>query len=260
MTIGRQLTGLMIGFTAAAGLAVVAVSIFQVGLQKDARAGAAEATRHSRELFAALRSVAKKQAITQQIVRQKDPDRIEAMIDQGKKLTDEARGRLQVLGSGRADFLRAFDALTAADGKCIESYLKGEVAVAQQFLIEEANPAFDAILAAMGAFQEQAAQEQEAAGCRRNPDVPSQRVPHPRRRGGGRGFVRVRHAHGAPRQHPNRPSRYRSLLRLDSNRLRRRPTALRRQPAGPERLHASRQYRRDLFGGRGDQLHGSPQW
>src|SRR4051794_32989851 len=163
MTIGRQLTGLMVGFTAAAGAAVVVVSMFQLGLQKETRASGAEANRHSRELFAALRSVARMQATTQQVVREKDPDRIEAMIGEGKKLSDEARNRLAALGNGRVNFVKTFDTLAGADQKCVESYLKGEVALAQQSLVEEANPAFDAILAAMVAFQERAAQEQEAA-------------------------------------------------------------------------------------------------
>ena len=53
---------------------------------------AAEGSRHTAELFAALRAVARTQAISR-VVREKDADRIEALIAEANRLMDEAQRR-----------------------------------------------------------------------------------------------------------------------------------------------------------------------
>ena len=53
--------------------------------------------------------------------------------------------------------VEAFEGLAAGRQKSLTALLKGEFALAQQVTIEEANPAFDAVLTAMSAFQEESA-------------------------------------------------------------------------------------------------------
>jgi len=163
MTIGRQLTVLIAGFAVAIPTGAVLLSLYQYSVQRQTRALAADGNRHSVELFAALRSVAKAQAISQQVLREKDPDRLEALIADGQRSADEAFARLQALRAGRTAMVDAFDALRKADQKSVDQLLRGEAALAQQFLVEEANPAFDSVLGAMAAFQQESAQQEEAA-------------------------------------------------------------------------------------------------
>lgn len=159
MTIGKQLTFLIAGFALALPVGTVALSLYQYRAQQETRTLTADGNRRTNELFAALRSVAKAQAIVQQVVREKDPDRLESLLDDGKKLMAEAGVKIQSLRSGRTPIVEAFESLQQADEKCIGVLLRGEFAQAQQHTIEEANPAFDAVLAAMGTFQQQSANE-----------------------------------------------------------------------------------------------------
>jgi methyl-accepting chemotaxis protein/methyl-accepting chemotaxis protein-1 (serine sensor receptor) len=161
MTVGRQLTILIAGFSVALPAGVCFLSMYQFQSQRQVRRLSAEGNRRTEELFAALRAVGKAQGVAQEIVREKDPDRIEALIGQGQSQTEEALRRLQALGSGQAAILEAFTRLRGADQKSVDALLHGDFALAQQYLIEEANPAFDQTLSAIGEYQQNAAREED---------------------------------------------------------------------------------------------------
>ncbi|HEU5401722.1 MAG TPA: methyl-accepting chemotaxis protein [Terriglobales bacterium] len=107
------------------------------GLQKKVQ----EQSNSSLEVIDEL---AKLQGLTQRLVREKDPDTIESLIRDGNALVQSSQDAIR---SGKdASVQVKFSTLVSANEEVKNLLLRGQVADAQQTLIEKSNPAFEAVL------------------------------------------------------------------------------------------------------------------
>jgi len=152
MTIGRQLVFLV----AVAGvLSVLGPWVNHFIARRNSTAVRRVVDRGNQttaHLFALVASVAKSEAAVQELVREKDPDKIEALAGQSQELVKAARQQIGELGSG-SEITSALDAMVRANEGAIQNFLHGDIAMAQKALIDESNPAFGKLLDAVGAFQ-----------------------------------------------------------------------------------------------------------
>ena len=167
MTIGRQLAILVVVYATLALAGVGATYLVTWRSSATVRQVVSEGDRASSELFALVESVGKVAGIAQQLVREKDPDAIEGLVERSKSITKTAREQIRDLGRaadfGSGEIAAGLDSLVAANEKSLESLLRGESAMAQQLLIDQANPAFERVLAAIERYQQAAGASDAAA-------------------------------------------------------------------------------------------------
>jgi len=163
MTIGRQLALLVGGFIAAMVGGAVTMTGVMYHSRNVAEQVAAQGSLLTNTLFDLVSSVGKVQGIAQQVVRSKDPDLIEKLVDQGQALSKTTTEKIRGLGAPAEDVASAFGALKTANDKSIQALLTGDNAIAQQIVIEEVNPAFNQLLSAIGKFQQEADRREDQA-------------------------------------------------------------------------------------------------
>ncbi|MCW5982345.1 MAG: hypothetical protein KIT09_29940 [Bryobacteraceae bacterium] len=149
----RQLMILLAAFVAALGGATAALSYLLYDQSNMARAAAAQADESNESLFALVESLTEMQSGLLKTVREKDPDELEKLLAEDKKLRDEARERIRQSRDASGGLQKSFEALSAASEKLLGVLLLGEYAQAQQLFIEEANPAFDELLVSVHGHQ-----------------------------------------------------------------------------------------------------------
>ena len=113
-------------------------------------------------LLALINQATRVQSTYQSVVRERDPDRLEALLAGVEKSTQECQLALERTGLDKGAVGERLAALGVAGGKVKEIVLRGEYAPAQQALIEESAPAFEALLGAITQAEKQA-QEQSRA-------------------------------------------------------------------------------------------------
>jgi methyl-accepting chemotaxis protein len=145
------------GPTAIGGLAYV----FYQG-RHASRAVAEVNNRRTDALLGLVEAVGQAQGAVQHLVREKDPDNMEKLMDQGKAASKSAVAKIQEAGANGGGVASAFEALGGANDKSIGLLLHGDSAQSQQVLIEESNPAFERLMAAIGESQREL-DRQEAA-------------------------------------------------------------------------------------------------
>jgi hypothetical protein len=163
MSVSRQFTLLVAAFAIAmpasvGGLAYVMYSSLAAVHQVNA-----EGNRQTGLLFALIGSVGKVQSIEQRLLRQKDPDEIEKLLNESQAAAHDATEKILSAGADQSDVSRAFQALDQANQKSQQLLLHGEQALAQELFIAEANPEFEKLLASIGGLQQMMNRREEAA-------------------------------------------------------------------------------------------------
>ena len=160
--ISRQLLIVIGAFAAVTLAAMVGMSwlIHQSGTSAATTATVSEAKNQA--LFSLLDASFAIQSATQRLVREKDPDEIEKLIERRKALVAQGRQTVAGAGAGRQEVEAAFDRLLQAGDSVIQALLTGDGALGQQILMDQATPAFDALLAVTGKFRGRAHREIEA--------------------------------------------------------------------------------------------------
>ena len=166
MTIGRQLSLLVAGFAVAIPAGVLVFTTTMYRNSAVLRTLALEGNKQSATLFALIGSVGKVQNIAQQLVREKDPDRIESLLNDSQSHYKQLLATVSALGADGDALKHDLESLAQANGKSSDALLHGDYAIAQQTLIEESNPAFDTVLNAIRKIQEESSRRAEAAGGR----------------------------------------------------------------------------------------------
>jgi hypothetical protein len=121
-----------------------------------------EGNRQSGSLFALIGTVGKTQSMELRLLREKDPDEIDKILEQAKAASAKTRETIASAGANEA-IARAFQSLEQANQKGRELLLQGEAAQAQEVFVTQSNPAFETLLNAIGAVQLQASARAEAA-------------------------------------------------------------------------------------------------
>ena len=122
-----------------------------------------EVNRQTAALFAVVASVVQAQTTTQRLVREKDPDAIEQLVNQNQALTQTALARIREAGFAEGEVGVAFGALQQPNEQSTGFVLKSDYGRAQETLISESNPAFERLFAAIGKAHESLSRSGSAA-------------------------------------------------------------------------------------------------
>ena len=153
MTIGKKFALLLGGFAVAMLAAVSLITLTMYASLAQHRKATLEGNRDSETLFGLVETIGKSQGAIQELVRQKDPDRIEALLGQWQDLSKQASQRIRDLGENAGQIRAAFEALGRANAKSSDLLLHGEAAQAQAVLLEECNPVFERLLGELANYQ-----------------------------------------------------------------------------------------------------------
>jgi hypothetical protein len=150
MTISRQL-GVVIGaFAVAMPSAVLCLSYSLSEAAADAKRASTQGNRQTGALFALAATMCRVQGAAQRLVREKDPDAMEKLVEQDRLLTNMAQERMREAGAEKGDVAAAYSALLAANRDSAEMVLHGDYVLAQEVLLERSAPAFDQLIASIG--------------------------------------------------------------------------------------------------------------
>ncbi len=163
MTISRQLGVLVTAFAIAMPAAVIGLSYSLSATAASARRVSSEVNRQTGALFALVGAMCHVQEAAQRLVREKDPDAMEKLVEQDRSLTKMALERIREAGAEGGDVASSFSALQAANQKSAELVLHGDYALAQESLLEQSGPAFDRLIASIGQLQAAANRAEDAA-------------------------------------------------------------------------------------------------
>jgi hypothetical protein len=154
ITIARQFTILVLAFAIAMPAAIFGLSYVLTGNAAAARQLTAEGNRQSDAMFALIGSVGKVQGNAQRLVRERDPDEIEKLVQQTQPLIKSALEKIQAAGVAESESSAAFRALTEANQKSLDLVVHGEQARAQVLFLAESNPQFERLLNELGKLQQ----------------------------------------------------------------------------------------------------------
>jgi methyl-accepting chemotaxis protein len=150
MTIRRQFTVIVAAFSLAMPAGVFGVAwMFNRNLS-ETRRFAVEDNQQGAAIFSLIGALDDVQAGILRLIREKDPDRIEELMDRGKKYEAGASEAIAKAGDASGRLKTAFETLLAANRKCVDAILRGDNAAANQSFIEESNPAFNQIVQIVG--------------------------------------------------------------------------------------------------------------
>lgn len=119
---------------------------------------AATARSQSQGSFEMLNFAVKLQGATQKMVQERDPDAIEALMNQNEILVKQAQSKIQQVSEGNTSIAAAFEKLTKADSEVTDLLMHAHNAESHQAIIEKANPAFEEFLRAISENQDRLGQ------------------------------------------------------------------------------------------------------
>ncbi len=153
MTISRQLGVVIAAFAVAMPGAVLCLSYSLSEAAADAKRASVQGNRQTSALFALTETVCRVQGAAQHLVREKDPDVMEKLIEQDRSLTKTAQERMREAGAETGDVASAFSALLAGNRDSAELVLHGDYALAEEALLQRSGPAFDRLIGSIGELQ-----------------------------------------------------------------------------------------------------------
>ena len=163
MTISRQLGVVIAAFAVAMPGAVLCLSYSLSEAAVDAKQVSAQGNRQTSALFALTETVCRVQGAAQHLVREKDPDVMEKLIEQDRSLTRTAQDRMREAGAETGDVASAFSALLAGNRASAELVLHGDYALAEEALLERSGPAFDRLIGSIRELQAATRRAEDAA-------------------------------------------------------------------------------------------------
>jgi hypothetical protein len=153
-SITRQFMILVAAFALAMPAALGGLAYVFYESRAGSRTRAAANDRRTDALFALVEAVSQGQGTVQHLLREKDADNIEKLMDQSKAASKTVLAKIQEAGAGGGDIDSAFQALGSANEKSIGLVLHGDAGQSQQLLIEESNPAFERLTSAISKMQQ----------------------------------------------------------------------------------------------------------
>jgi methyl-accepting chemotaxis protein len=160
-SITRQFIILVLAFAVAMPAALGGLAYVFYENRTGSRTRAAANNRRTDALFALVESVTQVQGTVQRLLREKDPDNMEKLMDQGKAAAKTVLVKIQEAGATEGDISSTFQALGSANEKSIALLLRAEAGQAQQVLIEESNPAFERLMSAISRMQQSISRREE---------------------------------------------------------------------------------------------------
>ncbi|MEZ4650427.1 MAG: HAMP domain-containing protein [Candidatus Eisenbacteria bacterium] len=102
-----------------------------------------------------IESLAKLQGVTLRILREEDPDVLEALIEEYSTSLTSLRDAVAKEGEEASDVAKSLELLDAANSKATEAVLLGRGAQASQMFIEQSNPIFEDLLHEIASLQDE---------------------------------------------------------------------------------------------------------
>jgi len=118
---------------------------------------AATSRTQSQASFQLMDLAVKVQDVIQKMVQEKDPDAIEALMQQNTALVKQVQELLKT-GEGTGEISSAFEKLAGANAEVVDLLLHAHNAESHQIIIEKSNPAFEELLRAVSAHQDKLGQ------------------------------------------------------------------------------------------------------
>ncbi len=140
--ITQKLLALVVAFAAVAVIALAGMSWLLYRADAAYRAMLADSTAKNDAAFTLLGSVTELQSTIQALVREKEIDQLEALLEKSKALSEKVRTVVASVGSDGADVAAALERLAKANDEVTSVLLTGQYARSQQLLLENSNPAF----------------------------------------------------------------------------------------------------------------------
>jgi methyl-accepting chemotaxis protein len=161
-SVSRQLTAVIATFVAAALISVAAFTCLTRAASSSNERFTAD-TRAARETATSLIDAATGlESGLQKMLREKDPDVLEKLVNDQKRLAAVARERVRTAAQTVPALGADLEKLVSANAKSQDALLLGDHALAQQHYIELSNPALEALLGRIFAFEKQRTGELEA--------------------------------------------------------------------------------------------------
>jgi methyl-accepting chemotaxis protein len=112
----------------------------------------------SQDSFQLTDLAVKFQGVTQKMVQEKDPDAIEALMQENAALVKQVQEMLKA-GEGTEEISAAFEKLASANAEVTDLLLHAHNVESHQVIIEKSNPAFEELLRAVSAHQDKLGQK-----------------------------------------------------------------------------------------------------
>uniref|UniRef100_Q01UI1 Methyl-accepting chemotaxis sensory transducer n=1 Tax=Solibacter usitatus (strain Ellin6076) TaxID=234267 RepID=Q01UI1_SOLUE len=166
-TIGRQFTSMVLAFSVAMPAAIFGLSYVLTENGAAVRQLMEEGNRQSDALFALIGSVAEVQGNAQRLVRERDADELEKLVQRTPQLIQNALDKIQAAGVAETETAAAFRAVREANQKSLNLVLHGEQAQAQTVILAESNPQFERLLNELGKLQQFQSQRETSVAAER---------------------------------------------------------------------------------------------
>ena len=157
LTIVRRMTLALAGSLAITVVAVLGLSYLLRVSSSLSRDLAATSRTQSQASFQLMDLAVKVQDVIQKMVQEKDPDAIEALMQQNTALVKQVQELLKT-GEGTGEISSAFEKLAGANAEVVDLLLHAHNAESHQIIIEKSNPAFEELLRAVSAHQDKLGQ------------------------------------------------------------------------------------------------------
>ena len=161
-SITRQFTILVAAFAVAMPASLGGLAFVFYESRAASRKSAASHDVRTDALFGLVESVGEVQGVVQRLLRAKDPDAMEKLIDQGKSASKTVLAKIQEAGATGGDVASAFEALSNANEKSIGLLLHGDIGQALEVKVVESNPAFERLLSAIGKLEQLMKRQEDA--------------------------------------------------------------------------------------------------
>ncbi len=154
VSIARRMT-LALAASAAITFGAVLGLSYLLRVSSSLSRGVAATTRsQSQASFELLDLAVKVQGVTQKMTEERDPDAIEALLQQSDALVKQAQAKIRQIARDDASISAAFEKLTQANAEVFDLLMHAHNAESHQVIIEKSNPAFEGFLRAISDYQD----------------------------------------------------------------------------------------------------------
>jgi methyl-accepting chemotaxis protein len=158
LTIVRRMILALGGSLAVTVVAVLGLSYLLRESSALSRDLASTSRMQSQASFQLMDLAVKFQGVTQKMVQEKDPDAIEALMQENAALVKKVQGSLKAR-EGTEEISAAFEKLASANAEVTDLLLHAHNVESHQVIIEKSNPAFESLLRAVSAHQDNLGQK-----------------------------------------------------------------------------------------------------
>ncbi len=158
-SIARRMTLAVAASVAITAGAVLGLSYLLWVSSSSSSGLAATARSQSKASFELLDLAVQVQSVTQKMAEERDPDAIEALLNQDEDLVKQAQAKIPLVAEADTSISTAFATLTRANAEVADLLMHAHNAESHQAIVEKSNPAFEGFLRAISQYQDKLGQK-----------------------------------------------------------------------------------------------------